>query len=116
MNEKKLDQTEDEKIVALEEEILEEIIDLEDWVKAKKKPRKAKKYVIRIDKQKVTVTVHSMTGTEILALVNKTPDKFRLHEWFPGNVEKEIKPEEVVEFHRCEVERFMTNPREATEG
>ncbi|MGA2918231.1 hypothetical protein [Methanoregula sp.] len=116
MTEKKLPNAGDEKIIALEEEILEELIELEEWVKAKKKPRKAKKYIIRIDKEKITVSVHSMTGREILALVNKTPDKFKLHEWFPGHVEKEIKPEEIVEFYRCEVERFMTNPREATEG
>lgn len=116
MNENKLHNKENEKIAEVKEEILEELIELEAWVKAKKGPRKAKKYIIRIDNQKFTVSVHSMTGTEILALVNKTPDKYKIHEWFPGHVEKEIKPDEVVEFHRCEVERFMTNPREATEG
>ena len=41
--EQKKEVAEVEKIVALEEEILEELIDLEEWVKAKKEPRKAKR-------------------------------------------------------------------------
>lgn len=105
-----------EKVVELEEEILEELIDLEEWVKAQKKPRKAKSYRIRIDKEKFTVHVHSMTGTEILALVGKTPDKYLLSEKFRGGRVEPIKPDQVVEFHRCEVERFQTLSKEPTEG
>ena len=105
-----------EKVVELEEEILEELIDLEEWVKAQKKPRKAKSYRIRIDKEKITVHVHSMTGTEILALVGKTPDKYLLSEKFRGGRVEPIKPDQVVEFHRCEVERFQTLSKEPTEG
>lgn len=99
----------------LEEEILEEL-DLEEWVKAKKKPCKAKRYIIRIDKEKFTITRHSMTGREILALVQKTPDKYSLREIFRGGKIEEIKPDQVVEFFRCEVERFVTLKREVTEG
>lgn len=117
MNEgKKHDEGEAEKVIELEEEILEELIDLEEWVKAQKKPRKAKSYRIRIDKEKFTVHVHSMTGTEILALVGKTPDKYLLSEKFHGGRVEAIKPDQVVEFHRCEVERFQTLSLEPTEG
>jgi hypothetical protein len=105
-----------EKIVALEEEMLEELIDLEEWVKAKKGPRKAKRYRIRIDKEKFVVTVHEMTGKEILGLVGKTPDKYLLSEKFHGGRVEPIKPEQVVEFHRCEVERFQTLAKDPTEG
>lgn len=103
-------------ILQLEEEILEELIDLEEWVKAGKKPSKAKKYRIRIDKQKCVVEVHSMTGREILALVDKTPEKYLLSQKFRGGRVEPIQPDQVVEFHRCEVERFQTLSKEPTEG
>lgn len=109
-------ETEAEKIVALEEEILEELIDLEEWVKAGKKPCKAKSYKIRIDKEKFTVHVHSMKGREILALVQKTPEKYLLSEKFRGGQVEPIEPNQTVEFHCCEVERFQTLSKEPTEG
>jgi hypothetical protein len=111
-------ETEAAKAIELVEEVilLEELIDLEEWVKAGKKPCKAKKYRIRIDKEKFTVEVHSMTGGEILALVGKTPDKYLLSEKFRGGRVEPIKPDQVVEFHRCEVERFQTLSLEPTEG
>jgi hypothetical protein len=114
--EEKKEFAEVEKIVALEEEILEELIDLEEWVKAKKEPRKAKRYRIRIDKEKFVVTVHEMTGKEILAVVDKTPDKYLLSQKFHGGRVEPVKPEQVVEFHRCEVERFQTLAKDPTEG
>jgi hypothetical protein len=107
---------EEEKIIKLEEEILEELIDLEEWVKAGKKPCKAKSYKIRIDKDKFTVHVHSMTGREILALVHKTPEKYLLSQKFRGGRVEPIEPDQQVEFHRCEVERFQTLSKEPTEG
>ena len=107
---------EQERIVALEEEILEELIDLEEWVKAKKKPCKAKSYRIRIDKEKFVVKVHEMTGKEILALVGKTPDKYLLSQKFHGGRVESIAPDQIVEFHRCEVERFQTLAKDPTEG
>jgi Multiubiquitin len=105
-----------EEIIALEEEILEELIDLEEWVKAGKKPCKAKSYRIRIDKEKFTVHVHKMTGKEILGLVHKTPEKYLLSEKFRGGRVEPIAPNQEVEFHRCEVERFQTLSKEPTEG
>ena len=114
--EQKKHDTEAEKIVALEEEILEELIDLEEWVKAKKGPRKAKRYRIRIDKEKFVVTVHEMTGKDILGLVGKTPDKYLLSEKFHGGRVEPIKPDQIVVFHRCDVERFQTLAKDPTEG
>lgn len=108
--------TEAEKIVALEEEILEELIDLEEWVKAKKGPRKAKRYRIRIDKDKFVVAVHEMTGKDILGLVGKTPDKYLLSQKYHGGRVEPIKPDQVVEFYRCVVERFQTLAKDPTEG
>ncbi len=107
-----------EKAVELVEElvILEELIDLEEWAKAGRKPRRAKRYRIRIDKEYKEVTVHEMTGREILALVNKTPDKYLLSEKFRGGLVEPVGPDQVVEFHCHSVERFQTLALDPTEG
>lgn len=96
--------------------ILEELIDLEEWAKAGKKPKHAKRYRIRIDKEYKVVEVHSMTGREILALVGKTPDKYLLSQKLHGGVVEPIKPDQVVEFHRHAIERFQTLALDPTEG
>lgn len=99
-----------------EVEILEEIIDLEEWAKADKKPRRAKRYRIRIDKEYMVVEVHSMTGRQILALVGKTPETYLLSQKFRGGRVEPIKADEVVEFHRHQIERFQTLALDPTEG
>jgi len=108
----------DAEIVALEEEvaILEEIIDLEAWAKAGKKPQKAKGYRIRIDRDYKTVMQHSMTGREILTLVGKTPELFLLSQKFPGGAVEPIEANQVVEFHHHAIERFQTLALDPTEG
>ena len=107
-----------EEVAMLEEEIevLDEIIDLEQWAKANKKPRRAKGYRIRIDKEYKVVEVDSMTGRQILALVGKTPETYLLSEKFRGGRVEPVSADQVVEFHRHEIERFQTLARDATEG
>jgi hypothetical protein len=97
-------------------ELLEEIIDLEEWAKANRKPRRAKRYRIRIDKEYFVVEVHAMTGRQILALVGKTPEAYLLSEKLRGGRFEPIKAEQVVEFHRHEIERFQTLALDSTEG
>jgi hypothetical protein len=99
-----------------EVEILEELIDLEEWAKADKRPKRAKRYRIRIDKEYRVVEVHSMTGRQILALVGKTPETYLLSQKFRGGRVEPIKADQVVEFHRCEIERFQTLALDSTEG
>jgi hypothetical protein len=109
----------EKRIKVLEEEVdvlEEEIIDLEEWAKANKKPRRAKRYRIRIDKEYKEVTVHSLTGREILGLVGKTPEKYLLSEKFRGGRVEPVKPDQVVEFHLHEIERFQTLALDPTEG
>jgi hypothetical protein len=107
-----------EEVAVLEEEveILDEIIDLEEWAKANRKPRRAKGYRIRIDKEYKVVEVHEMTGRQILALVDKTPETYLLSQKFRGGRVEPIEADEVVEFHRHQIERFQTLARNPTEG
>ena len=62
------------------------------------------------------VTVHSMTGREILGLVDKTPEKYLLSEKLHGGKVEPVGADQVVEFHRHRIERFQTLARDPTEG
>ena len=118
MSDEHKQQGEEAKVIELAEEIviLEELIDLEQWAKAGRKPQRAKRYRIRIDKEYKVVEVDSMTGREILALVGKTPEKYLLSQKLHGGVVEPIKPDQVVEFHRHAIERFQTLALDPTEG
>ncbi|MDX2220350.1 MAG: multiubiquitin domain-containing protein [Burkholderiales bacterium] len=91
------------------------VIDLEVYFAEKREVPKGKKYRIRIDKEHYVVDKSEMNGTEILALAGKTPDKFLLRQKLRGGVEP-VEPNEVVSFVKPGVERFMTVPKEVTEG
>ncbi len=93
----------------------EDIIDLEEYFAAGKVVPKAKKYRLRVDKEKYVVDVTEMTGRQILALAGKTPEKFLLRQKLKGGVH-EVKPDDLVSFVKAGVERFMTIPNEVTEG
>jgi len=115
--EKKHHENELEKAVELAEEIiLLELIDLEEYAKAGKKPQHAKRYRIRIDKEYKEVSVHEMTGRQILGLVGKTPETYLLSEKFHGGVVEPVKPDQIVKFHHHAVERFQTLALDPTEG
>jgi hypothetical protein len=100
----------------VEEIVLIEILDLEDCAKKGQEPQRAKRYKIRIDKEYKEVTVHEMTGREILALVDKTPEKYLLSEKFQGGRVEPVNADQVVEFHRHKIERFHTLALDNTEG
>jgi hypothetical protein len=57
-----------------------------------------------------------MTGREILALVKKTPETYLLSQKFRGGLVESIGADQVVEFHRHQIERFQTLARDPTEG
>ncbi len=95
----------------------DEVIDLEEFAKAGKKPPHAKKYRIRIDKTKYVVEVPAMTGREILVLAGKKPpDQFILSQKLHGGEVKVIGLHEKADFTQPGVERFMTMAKDQTEG
>lgn len=94
----------------------EELIDLEEWAKAGRPPKLAKVYRIRIDTVKKDVTVLSMKGREILALVGKTPETHMLSQKVHGGAPIPIGPDQTVRFDTPGIERFQTLARDPTEG
>ncbi|MDE2105183.1 MAG: multiubiquitin domain-containing protein [Patescibacteria group bacterium] len=78
---------------------------------------KAKRYIIRIDKTKFTVTTPTMTGKAILELAGKVPPSaYKLTLKRHGGAAESIDLEQVVDFRAPGVERFMTMKRDQTEG
>ena len=62
------------------EVIVVEEIDIELFLQENRPVVKAHRYLIRLDKEKLVVHHHTITGKEILALVGKTPDKWKLYQ------------------------------------
>lgn len=96
-----------------------EELDIEEFTKAHpathRKPR-ARFYVIRIDRERRRVPEPELNGTQILALVDKTPETHKLFQKFRGGQTEVIEPREGVSFVKPGVERFQTIPRDTTEG
>jgi Prokaryotic E2 family E/Multiubiquitin len=97
------------------EEVLE-VVEIEIFALEEKPLPRAKRYIIRVDKEKVTAHHSEITGAEILALVHKTPEKFKLYEHRRHHQPKLIRPDEVVRLHAHHIERFTTMPKDTTEG
>jgi Multiubiquitin len=100
---------------ASSEQFVEEV-DVEEYVKAGTPIPRAHRYRIRIDRDTFVVTVPSMTGREILAVAGKTPEQYLLRQRLRGGVVLPVEPDAVVSFVEPGVERFMTLPKDTTEG
>lgn len=94
-----------------------EIIDLEQYAKEGKPVPKGKKYQIRIDREKFIVDVECMTGRELLKLAGKVPpEKYQLNQILRGGEVKKVGYDESVCFTTPGIERFVTLPKDPTEG
>ncbi len=99
------------------EVILIEIVELEEHAKhhGTEAPH-SKRYAFRVDKERVVVETPTVTGSEILAKVGKTPAKYKLYQHKRGHQPIPIGPDDVVNLRAAGVERFTTMPKDTTEG
>lgn len=93
-----------------------EIIDLEEYAKANRPVPPDRRYQIRIDRERFVVNRPTITGREILALVNKKPEDYILHQRLRGGAPRTIEAEDKVDLTGHGPERFMTLKRETQEG
>lgn len=99
------------------DELLNEVIDLEEYAKSNRTPPRARQYRIRIDKQHYVVSVSEMTGRQLLELAGKRPpERYKIHQKLRGGQAKGIGLDEKADFTTPGVERFMTLPLDQTEG
>ena len=103
-------------VEVLEEEL--EIVEIELHCKEHpgERPPRAKKYRIRVDNQKIEMTNPEPTGREILEAAGKNPpEKFLLNQKVCGQM-KAVGLDEKVDLRAPGVERFVTLPKDQTEG
>jgi|SRR5579872_7209130 len=100
------------------EVVVIEIVELEEHARHHhdKPAPNAKHYAFRVDKQRIVVDVRKIDGTEILAKVGKTPEKFKLYQHKHGHQPIQIAPDQIVDLGEPGVERFTTMPKDTTEG
>lgn len=100
----------------LKPEMVEEV-DVETFGKQGKPPPPARKYVIRIDKQKHLVDHPIVTGRQLLTLAGKNPpERFEIFQKLHGGQVRKIELDEQVNLAAPGIECFKTIPLEVTEG
>lgn len=99
-----------------EDDFEEEEADIEELVKKGKPVPRAKRYRIRIDKEHFTVTTQFVTKVQLLTLVGKTADKWRIHQKLRGGQMDEVTDGEKVDLRQRGVERFVTMELAQTDG
>lgn len=88
-------------------------VDLEEWSTSHSDQRapECRRYRIRIDKGRFTIGGPMPTGRELLALVGKESQAWRLVQRFRGGCRHEVGPDEAVDVRAPGVERFKTRAR-----
>lgn len=100
------------------DELLEEL-DIEAFAKEHPADRGkpcARFYIIRVDRERKRIPEAELTGTQILALVDKKPQTHKLFQKFRGGRTEVIEPCDSVSFVCPGIERFQTIPKDTTEG
>jgi len=91
-------------------------IDIEDCSRHGRPPPKGQKYRIRIDRDKYIVEEDKITGMQILALAEKTPEEWALNQKLGGGKRERIKADDFVDVSQPGIERFETVRRQAQQG
>ncbi len=106
-----------EDIVAEHPVLVDEVIDIEEYAKANRTPPHARAYVIRVDKDRITVNVPEMTGREILERAGKRPpENYVLRQVLRGGGLEKVELDQVVDFRRPGIEKFKTMLKTAQDG
>ena len=100
-----------------QEESLHDEIDVEEYGKRGERPPRARRYRIRIDRERFVVHVPQMTGRDLLVLAGKKPpERFTITQKLRGGAVRPLGLDEAADFTEPGVERFMTLPLDQTEG
>lgn len=95
--------------------VLDEV-NVEEEVKAGHPVKEAKRYLIRVDRERVISDRAVVTGRYVLNLVGKTPETYLLSIRLTGGRVEEVEADEEVDLRTRGVERFMTLKRDPQEG
>lgn len=102
---------------AVDDQVLDEVIDLADYARRGVKPPKAKGYRIRVNRESFVFESPNPTREQILEKAGLIPVnlwtlRLKLH----GGSFDRIEPNEHVDLTRPSVEKFKALPNDQTEG
>lgn len=104
-------------VVEALEEVIEELIDIEEYVLAGKPIPRARKYRYRVNKQHFISETPELTREQILERAGLVPvNQYRLSEKRRHGPPVEIKPGQTVHLHKGEIERFIAQHCEVQDG
>lgn len=99
------------------EEVLEDVVDLEEYAREGKQPPLSRGYRIRINGEPFVVSNPSPTGREILTLAGLLPvENYTLRIKYAGEKPRKVELDEKVDLRKPGVEKFKALPRDQTEG
>lgn len=102
---------------ALQEEILDEIADLEEYALAGKQPPRCRGYRIRVNGERYEVFDPDPTGRMILELARLVPpENYTLRVKIRGEQPRKVGLDEKINLRQPGVEKFKALPRDQTEG
>lgn len=99
------------------EQVLDDIIDLEEYAKRGEQPPLSKGYRIKINGDPFVVNEPKPTGREILTLAGLLPaEEYTLRVKVAGEKPRKVGLNEKVDLREKGVEKFKALPRDQTEG
>jgi hypothetical protein len=99
------------------EQVLDDIIDLEEYAKRGERPPLSKGYRIRVNGEAYVIHDPMPTGREILTLAGlMPPENYTLRVKMAGEKPRKVGLDEKVDLRRPGVEKFKALPRDQTEG
>jgi uncharacterized protein YegP (UPF0339 family) len=94
-----------------------EPVDIEACAAGNVRPPRARRYRIRVDREKYVVDRPCLTGREVLETAGRTPaNQFQLYQKERGGQKRAIAHDETVDLARPGVERFQTIELTVTDG
>lgn len=99
------------------EEVLDDVIDLEEYAKLGKRPPLAKGYRIRVNGDAFVVHDSKPSGRAVLTLAGLLPaEAYTLRVKMAGEKPRKVHLDEKVDLRQAGVEKFKALPRDQTEG
>ena len=99
------------------EEILNDIVDLEEYAREGKRPPLSRGYRIRVNGQPIVVEKPVVTGREVLVLAGLVPpENYTLRVKLSGEKPRKVELDEPVDLRQPGVEKFKALPRDQSEG
>lgn len=96
--------------------MVDEVVDLEIYVRDQKRVPLARAYRIRIDKLHYTIETPTLTARDLLVLADKAPpEKYVLRQIVHGHPVK-LELDDIVDFRTPGVEKFKTMLKTAQDG